>query len=299
MVVVCGSINTDLVVYVSKLPRPGETVSMGTFASFPGGKGANQAVAAARAGAEVEFFGCLGDDEFGRQRLASLAAEKVSTRGICIREGLSSGIAQIMVDQRGENTIAVAPGANQSLTPGDVRLPSCLPGRRCVALFQNEIPLDTTRSLLAAARGLGLTVIFNAAPSLRLDPADRLLAAVDILVVNTLELEALAGGAGDAAETLARRLLERGAGKVLVTLGGQGALLVGGQCVLRQEIFPVEPVDTTGAGDCFCGVFAASLAAGMEERAAMRRAAAAAAVAVTRRGAQTSMPTAAEIEAML
>jgi ribokinase len=298
VVVVCGSINTDLVVYVEKLPRPGETVSRGRFAAFPGGKGANQAVAAARAGAEVKFFGCLGDDDFGRERLESLAAERVDTRGVCIRKGLSSGIAQIMVDRHGENMIAVAPGANHSLTPEDVRLEPCPPGEIRVALFQNEIPPATTRSLLTAARERGLTVIFNAAPALRPEPADRLLEAVDYLVANRLELEALAAGRGGT-ETLAGRLLARGAGRVLVTLGAGGAVLIGREGVLRQPAFPAEAVDTVGAGDCFCGVFAASLAAGLEERTALRRAAAAAAVAVTRRGAQTSLPTAAEIERLL
>jgi ribokinase len=297
-VLVCGSINTDLVVYVEKLPLPGETVSGGRFAVFPGGKGANQAVAAARAGAEVKFFGCLGDDEFGRERLASLAAEKVSTRGVVVKAGLASGIAQIVVDRNGENMIAVAPGANHSLDASDVRLIPCPPGQRCVALFQNEISLAATRSLLPAARDMGLTVLFNAAPSLRLGPEDTLLAAVDVLICNGLELEALAGGRGDV-KALARRLLRRGAGRVLVTLGSEGALLVGPEAVLRQESFPVEALDSVGAGDCFCGVFAACLAAGREDRAALRRAAAAAAISVTRRGAQNSMPTAAEIEELL
>src|SRR5512137_1992346 len=143
-VYVFGSINTDLVVYVERLPAPGETVSGGRFAQFPGGKGANQAVAAARAGARVEMHGCLGDDAFGRERLASLAAAGVSVAGVRLVAGVASGIAQITVDRAGDNTIAVAPGANLSFDGSIIEVPIPSAGARAVSLFQNEVPQGAT-----------------------------------------------------------------------------------------------------------------------------------------------------------
>jgi ribokinase len=302
-VFVFGSINTDVVVYVQRVPRPGETVSGGTFATFPGGKGANQAVAAALAGrAVVEMHGCVGDDAFGRERLASLAATGVSTAGIRVAEGVHSGVAQITVDGEGENTIAVAPGANLRFTADAIPLPSPPQGECWVSMFQNEIPMAVTESLIARAAAAGHTVIWNIAPTIEGRPAAATLAAVDFLVCNRNELLALTGSAHDSAaamEDLARIPLGWGVANLVVTLGREGSLWVSPAGIVRQAAFRVEAVDTVGAGDCFCGVFAAGLAEGLAPRAALRRASAAAAVSTTRRGAQTSMPRRDEIESFL
>jgi ribokinase len=304
-VFVFGSINTDLVVYVDRLPAPGETVSGGRFARFAGGKGANQAVAAARAGARVRMHGCLGDDAFGRERLASLRAAGVSTAGVRLVAGAASGIAQIAVDRSGENTIAVAPGANLAFDGSGIAIPAARD--RVVSLFQNEVPQDATESLIVRAREAGHLVIWNLAPTLSREPRADALAAADYLVCNRNELAAVTGAAAaDAARMddaeIGRRaalVLARGPGKVVVTLGGRGSLCAGPDGISRQEAFEVEAVDTVGAGDCYCGVLAAGLAAGLPVTAAVRRASAGAAISTTRRGAQDSMPTAAEIDAFL
>ncbi len=302
-VLVFGSINTDLVVYVERLPSPGETVSGGTYASFPGGKGANQAVAAALAGAAVEMHGCLGDDSFGRERIASLQGTGVSTHGVRMVPATASGVAQITVDAAGENTIVVAPGANRLFTPDGITLPRPGKGETVVSLFQNEVPQETTERLIALAHDAGHVVIWNLAPTLSRAPQQRTLQAVDFLVCNRNELAALTEKPVPeepaAAEEVARGALAGGVRALLVTLGARGSFLVSSTGAVHVAAFPVQAVDTVGAGDCYCGVLAASLAQGLKVGEAMRRASAAASISVTRRGAQTSMPAAAEIESFL
>jgi ribokinase len=304
-VFVFGSINTDLVVYVARLPRPGETVSGGAFASFPGGKGANQAVAAARAGAAVEMYGCLGDDAFGRERIASLEATGVSTGGVRVIAGAASGIAQITVDARGENTIAVASGANALFVGEGIPLGRPPRGETWVSLFQNEVPQEATEKLIERAHDAGHAVFWNLAPTLSRRPSEAALCAADLLVCNRNELDALTGGAhgaeGDAGalEAQARLPLEWGVRSLVVTLGREGSLWVSRDGAVRVGAFPVDAVDTVGAGDCFCGVLAAAAADGMDMPRALRRASAAAAISATRRGAQTSMPLRAEVDAFL
>jgi ribokinase len=302
-VFVYGSINTDLVVYVAKLPKPGETVSGGTYASFPGGKGANQAVAAALAGtAAVEMFGCVGDDTFGRERLASFAETGISPRGIRIVSGVRSGVAQITVDADGENTIAVAPGANMRFTADGIDPLHPPRGESWVSMFQNEVPTAVTEQLIGRAHRAGHVVIWNIAPTIDARPAPATLEAVDFLVCNRNELLALTGtqaGRSAAVEELAHLPLSWGVRNLIVTLGRQGSLWVSAAGALRQPAFRVEAVDTVGAGDCFCGVFAAALAEGSDPKEALVRASAAAAISTTRRGAQTSMPRREEIEQFL
>ncbi len=295
-VLVFGSINTDYVTYVAGLPAPGETVTGGRFESFPGGKGANQAVAAARSGADVEIYGCVGDDALGEARLRGLAEAGVSTRHVVVRPGVHSGIAQIIVDAAGENLIAVASGANSWFCPEDVALPADAGGSP-VALFQNEVPQASTEAVIASCRTKGMTVVWNVAPVGPEPPPAATLAAVDFLICNRRELAGLAGE-GDI-EDRARQLVGRGGGSVIVTLGAEGSLLVTAGETHRQPAFPVTAVDTVGAGDCFCGYFAGSLASGTEAMAALRRASAAAALAATIEGAQTSMPLAAEVARLL
>ena len=323
-VFVYGSINTDQVVYVARLPQPGETVSGGTYASFPGGKGANQAVAAALAGgvgdreaggenriAAVEMFGCVGDDAIGRERLASLSATGVSTRGVRVAAGIHSGIVQVMVDAEGENTMAVAPGANTRFSAEGVEVERPPKGERWVSVFQNEVPRAATETLIVKAHAAGHLVIWNVAPTIGPRPTAATLAAVDYLVCNRNELGALAKEWGegqaraarplaeDEDESLARLPLAWGVRNLMVTLGRSGSLWVSPTAAVRQQAFRVEAVDTVGAGDCFCGVFAAGLAEGRDPREALVRASAAAAISTTRRGAQTSMPSRGEIEAFL
>jgi ribokinase len=307
-VFVFGSINTDLVVYVARLPHPGETVAGGTYASYPGGKGANQAVAAARAGAAVQMFGCLGDDLFGRERIASLEETGVSTRGVRVVRGAASGIAQITVDAEGENTIAVAPGANMLFSAKGIALPWSPRGAPCVSLFQNEVPQEATEELIGTAHAAGHIVLWNIAPTLARRPSEAVLGAVDFLLVNRNELSALTGRpvrsdgqAESEEETIAeaRLSLDWGVRNLVVTLGRRGSIWISAQNVVRVDAFPVDAVDTVGAGDCYCGVFAASLAEGKAPREALRRASAAAAISATRKGAQPSMPGSEEIAELL
>lgn len=304
-VFVFGSINTDLVVYVTRLPLPGETVGGGTFGAYPGGKGANQAVAAARAGAVVQLYGCLGDDAFGRERIASLERTGVFTGGVRIVAEAASGIAQITVDTVGENTIAVAPGANNLFSADNVSLPRAASGETCIALFQNEVPQETTETLIRRADAAGHCVLWNLAPTVSRRPDADVLRAVRFLICNRNELSALVDEQappdpeGGQLARLARLPLGWGVGNVIVTLGGKGSLWVSADGVFPIAPFPVEAVDTVGAGDCYCGVLAASLAAGLPVRESLRRASAAAALSTTRRGAQHSMPSVAEIDALL
>jgi ribokinase len=304
-VFVFGSINTDLVVYVSHLPQPGETIGGGTYRSFPGGKGANQAVAAARAGAVVQLYGCLGDDAFGRERLASLEQTGVSTRGVRVLPDVASGVAEITVDAAGENTIVVAPGANDRFAPEGVEIPSPSPGEIFVSLFQNEVPQESTEALILRARAAGHRVFWNLAPTLSRRPIAEALRAVECLICNRNELADLAGRPRSASDDPAgmqedsRVPLAWGVNSLIVTLGRRGSMLITAEETQAVSAFPVEAVDTVGAGDCYCGVLAASVAQGLPMTQAMRRASAAAALSTTRRGAQPSMPTREEINAFL
>jgi len=296
-VFVFGSINTDLVTYVDVLPKAGETVTGGKFMSFPGGKGANQAVAAARTGAEVEMFGCLGDDSLGRERMMSLENAGVSTRNIIVKAGVHSGIAQIIVDKKGENVIAVAPGANWQFSLGDITFPEHSKDETVVSLFQNEIPQATTEAIIRGCQRRKMLVLWNTAPACQEKPSRETLKAVDFLICNQPELRALVGEGDN--EALARELRGWGATNVVVTLGEKGSLLVTEHETYHQEAFPVDVVDTVGTGDCFCGVFASSLSFGMSVKESLWRASAAAALSATVRGAQTSMPSAAEVDRFL
>jgi len=296
-VLVFGSINTDLVTYVNVLPRPGETVTGSRFQSFPGGKGANQAVAAARAGAEVEMFGCIGDDSPGREQMLSLENASVSTRNITVKAGVHSGIAQIIVDKRGENVIAVTAGANSLLSLGDITFPKHSEGETIVSLFQNEIPQVITEATIQECKKRKMLVLWNIAPACQERPSKETLEAVDFLICNRPELIALVGQGDN--EPLARKLRGWGVTNVVVTLGGKGSLLVTGQEIYYQEAFSVNVVDTVGTGDCFCGVFACSLSFGISVKESLRRASAAAALSATVRGAQTSMPPADEVDRLL
>ena len=280
-VLVVGSLNLDAVVRVERLPTPGETVLGSGLAWLPGGKGANQAVAAARQGVATALIGRVGDDEAGRSLTARLAAEGVDTSGVLATPDDATGVALISVDRAGANTIVVAPSANGSLAPADVD--GAAVGRATVLVAQLETPVDTVRHAFELARRAGVTTVLNPSPVEGVDAA--LLDLVDVLVANEHE-------AGELGVGLPCRA-------VVVTRGAGGAVVSedGDQVVVPS--YPVDAVDTTGAGDAFCGTLAARLAAGRSLLDAVGAAVAAGALAVTRPGALPSFPTAAEVAALL
>ena len=292
MILVVGSSNIDLVASVDRLPSRGETVLGYRFAQSFGGKGANQAVAAARAGAEVAFLSKLGADANGRLIEQHLAAQGLS-RPILLRDAeFPTGVAMILVDHSGENQIAVVPGSNGRLTPADLRQHRELIAGARVLLLQMEIPRETVFEALRLGRECGLTTILNPAPAAPL-PSD-LLRLVDILTPNESEAQVLTGSA-DPAEA-ARILTDRGVGTVVVTCGANGAFLATGNDVTHIPGFLVETIDSTGAGDAFNGALACAVAEGVPIKSAIVRANAAGALATTGRGAQESMPTKDDIE---
>lgn len=298
-VVVLGSSNTDMVVRVPRLPVPGETLLGGSFLTGPGGKGANQAVAARRAGAEVVFLTAVGDDRLGQEALGHYREEGLDVSHVRVVPGCASGVALIFVGDGGENMIGVAPGANARLDPDVIdRLPDSVFIRGDVLLAGLEVPLATVARAILRARAAGLRVILNPAPADRRLFETDLLRAVDILTPNEVEASILASrpvpAGDDVARQAAAELRSRGVGSVIVTQGEEGCLLFepGGPGDLGQRIpaFATVAVDTVGAGDAFNGALAAALAQGRPLRDAAVWASAAAALAVTRPGAQTALP---------
>jgi ribokinase len=302
-VIVVGSVNVDLVVTVDRLPLPGETVTGGRFARHHGGKGGNQAVAAARLGVPTAFVGAIGGDAFGPDARAALSVEGIDLRALLTLDRESTGVALITVEAGGENAIAVASGANAALTPDHVAraMELLVPSAGDVVLVGHEIATESTRAALRLARAAGATSILNPAPADGLDRA--LLEDADLLTPNRGELAILAGEEAPAAGPLAERLLaDRADGRraILVSLGADGALLVTGSGTTRIPAPPgVEVVDTVGAGDTLNGALAAGLVTGLPLVEAARRAVIAASLAVGRAGAREGMPTKAELEAAL
>ena len=299
-VTVVGSANVDFTVALSRLPRPGETVTGGTLLVNHGGKGANQAVAARRLGAEVRFIGCVGDDSSGERIRAGLAAEGIDVDGLLTVDDAATGTALIAVDADGRNQIAVAPGANHRLTVDMVRERESSIAWAQVLLCQLEVPLPAVRWALECARRAGVTTIVNPAPVRPLD--DEFFRLADYLTPNEGEAGALSGSEvtdQDSARDAALRLKQRGAGRVLLTMGGQGVLCLGESAVLHFPAFPITPVDTTAAGDAFNGALAVGVAAGGSLEQAIPLASAAAALACTRRGAQDSLPDRGDVERYL
>jgi len=298
-VVVVGSSNTDMVIRSPRLPRPGESVVAGQFYMAAGGKGANQAVAAARAGAAVTFIAKVGRDLFGDQAIAGFRREGIDCRWIARDPRTPSGIALILVAEDGENLISVALGANMRLTAAEVaRAASPIAGVGAVReppllVLQLEVPLPAVRRAVALAHRAGVPVVFNPAPAPRAPLPKALLGQIDYLVLNETELDVMAGSSGFAA---ASRLLDAGVRHVILTRGRQGVALLDdpGHPVLIPG-HQVKSVDAVGAGDAFVGTFACFLAEGRPLAEALELANAAAAISVTRRGAQPSMPRRAEI----
>ncbi len=297
-IVVVGSSNTDMIVQADRLPLPGETVLGGDLAIAPGGKGANQAVAAARLGAAVTFIARVGQDMFGQEALRNFQREGLDIRYLVQDSQAPSGVALIVVGPGGQNIIAVAPGANQRLTPADVETarPAFVQAR--AVLLQLEIPIETVLAAAQAGRAAGATVILNPAPAPSRPLPAALFEAVDILTPNETEAAALTGK--QEPEGAAAALLARGVDTVIVTLGAEGALVATGSDPMQHiPGFRVKAVDATAAGDAFNGGLAVALAQREALDAAVRYAHAVAALSVTRLGAQPSLPTAAEVEAFL
>ncbi len=296
-IVVVGSSNTDLVVRAPRLPRPGETILGGEFSQSAGGKGANQAVAAARLGGHVAFIARLGADTLGDTALAGFAADGIHTAHVVRDPDAPSGIALISVDApTGENTIVVAGGANARLSPADVRAASSVLQQAAVLLCQLEVPLPTVQAALELAHAAHVITILNPAPAQALP--DALLRLVSLLTPNETEAALLTGESAPAQAAAA--LVARGVPVVLVTLGADGALLATREGTRHLPGFVVPHVaDTTAAGDCFSGALAVALAEGQAIQSAAQFANAAAALCVTRSGAQPSLPTRAEVARFL
>ncbi|AVH38163.1 ribokinase [Pseudomonas monteilii] len=296
-VVVVGSLNMDLVARAQRLPRAGETLPGESFFTVPGGKGANQAVAVARLGGSVAMIGNVGDDDYGRQLHRALYVEGIDCQGVSTCPGVSSGVALITVDAASQNCIVIIPGGNGLLTPQSVQRFDALLQAAEVVICQLEVPVETVAWTLARARELGKQVILNPAPATGPLPAEWF-ARIDYLTPNESEAETLTGMPvtdQDSARRAGERLRQMGAGKVIITLGAQGALLVTEQ---GHQHFPapvVQPLDTTAAGDTFIGGFAAGLVRGLGEGEAIAFGQRAAALSVTRAGAQPSISYLAEL----
>ncbi len=299
-IAVVGSSNVDLVMKVPRLPREGETVTGGAFAQVFGGKGANQAVGAARAGGSVAFVGCVGDDAYGAQVVGNLKADGIDTAFVFEEKGVASGTALIMVGGEGRNCIAVAAGANGRLTPGHVERAREALARAAIVVTQCEIPAEALDQVVDVAARLGKPVLLNLAPARPV--AEATLERLACLAVNETEAEFLTGQAvaTDAqVEAAALALQGRGPRVVVLTLGARGAYVAGEGVRALVPGFAVEAVDTTAAGDVHCGALAVALVEGRPLLDAVRFANAAAALSVTKLGAQPSAPRRAEIEALL
>jgi ribokinase len=291
-IIVFGSINMDLVTKTPRLPVAGETLQGYEFFTAPGGKGANQAVAAARLGISTQMVGRLGGDDFGRQLRQGLQAAGVQTDGILVDEEANSGVAVIAVDDAGENNIIIVAGANGRVSQQDVeRLTNLLPGAAAL-LLQLEIPLPAVLAAAQAARQAGVRVILDPAPA-RTDIPPELYSLVDMITPNEIEASQLVGFAVDDQETATKasvELRQRGVGTVIVKLGAQGVLCAEAEETFFVPAFSVQAVDTVAAGDAFNGGLAAALAEGHSLRQAVVWGAAAGAISATKAGAQPSLP---------
>lgn len=296
-IVVVGSCNTDMVVKSDRLPVPGETVLGGAFMMNPGGKGANQAVAIARMGGNVTFISKTGNDLFGRQSVEIYGDENIVTDYIFSDQHLPSGVALIMVDRNGENCIVVASGANGSLSPKDIEKARNVIESADILLMQLEVPMDTVEYAAKLAHEKGIKVVLNPAPAAFL--SNELLKCLYAIIPNKTEAEMLSGikvSDLETAKQAADIIAAKGVDKVVITLGSKGALIKDGDVYSFIPADKVEAVDTTAAGDTFCGAFCVGISEGLSIEDAVRMATKAAGITVTREGAQAAIPYRKEIQ---
>jgi ribokinase len=293
-IVVVGSSNVDLTAYCERFPDDGETLAGTSFVQGFGGKGANQAVMAARLGAAVTFVGRVGDDALGAEVVDNLRAHGVDTAHLLVTGGTSTGVAPIWVDRRGTNRILVVPGANGRLTGPDVQAALAAVTDAAVVVAQLETPQEATVAAFAWARAAGAVTVLNPAPAASLQPG--LLAVVDWLIPNELEFAELFGGA--VADDAVRAAAGASGGRLVVTLGERGALVCEEGRLTEVPAPPATAVDTTGAGDAFVGGFAVGLARGLDGIRAARLGCACGALSVAERGAQSSFPSARDVDAL-
>jgi ribokinase len=294
-ILVVGSSNTDLIAKIKKFPQAGETIEGIAYMQAMGGKGANQAIAAHRLGGNVNFITCLGDDANGQNALQYYKKEGLDVSSSLIVEGVSSGTAMIWVDEKGENCIVITPGANNKLTPEYIlKIEENIANAEIVVL-QMEVPYETVKTVCSLAKKHRKKVILNVAPARELD--DEIIKLIDILVVNETEAETISGEKIEAVgkEAVIGKLIAMGASTVILTLGKEGCLLKSGQIAINKEAFVVDAIDTTAAGDTFCGALAARLSKGDKWDDILTFATAASALCVTRMGAQPSVPTEKEV----
>jgi len=299
-IVVVGSSNTDMIIKVDKIPAPGETIIGGEFSMAAGGKGANQAVAAARAGGEVNFIACVGEDMFGKQAIEGFVKDGINIDYVSKIKDYASGVALIFVDQKGENSIAVASGANSQLMPVHIERAKNAITSADILVMQLETPIETVNTAAKLATENGVKVILNPAPARPLE--DETLNHVSILTPNESETELLTGikvTDENSASKAADSLLPRGIEMILITLGPRGVFLATSDIREIVPSFEVNAVDTTAAGDVFNGALAVSLAENKSLIDAVRFANAAAALSVTKLGAQPSAPNREEIDRLL
>ncbi|HUE99219.1 MAG TPA: ribokinase [Anaerolineales bacterium] len=297
-ILVVGSINADLVVRAPRFPMPGETISGGNLQIIPGGKGANQAVAAARQGASVAMIGRVGNDSFGPELINNLKQNNVDTGNVQADPRSATGTAIIVVDADGQNSIVLSPGGNGKLSPADVNNVSFSDHK--LVLLQLEIPIETVLAAAQRAKESGVRVLLNPAPARSLP--EELISLPDFLLPNETELSLLTDQPVNGispAEKAAKALLERGAQNVIVTLGANGALLVSQELTKHIHPFKVDVVDTTAAGDAFIGGFASAYLQNRSLEEAVRYGCACGALATTKFGAQPSLPTKADVENFL
>jgi ribokinase len=290
-IIVIGSCNTDMVIKADRLPIPGETVIGGTFLMNPGGKGANQAVAAARMGGNVTFISKTGNDVFGKQSVELYNSEGINTKYIFSDPRNPSGVALITVDAKGENCIVVASGANASLSPADIESAKAEIETGDLVLMQLEIPIETVEYAAEMASGKGIPVILNPAPARAL--SEQLLNRLYMITPNKTEAEILSGikvTNWEKARQAADVISSKGVSIVVITLGSLGAFIKENGHYHKVEAFPVKAVDTTAAGDCFSGSLCVGLSEGLSITDAVKMAAKASALTVTRMGAQSSIP---------
>lgn len=298
-IAVLGSINMDLMIRSAKLPLPGETVIADAKVENPGGKGANQAVAAARMGAEVTMIGCVGDDSFAEELVQNLEAEGVQTQLVSRKRETTSGVAVVMVETSGENAILVVPGANGLVGPAELEQARQVICDSDVLLMQLEVPVETVIAAAAIAREAGVPVILDPAPAPAHFPAELL--DVDLICPNQSEAAALLGQSVGSVEeaALVSELVQLGPRRAIITLADQGAVLFDGEYVETVAAFEVDAVDSTAAGDAFAAGLAVRLAEQADLKEAVRFASAAGALAASGAGAQSAMPTREQIETLL